>query len=157
MTFRKITFSLLLVAAAATTGCNKETPVAGTPEPGVSAPAKAEPSAKVELQRAFLSKEVSADGVAHEPAVAFAKGAPIYLTVMLAGSADTKVEAVLRHSETDQAEIARSGQTLTVNATTVQTVPLEFGDLAEGNYHVTVLVDGAPSWALPFSVGGSPQ
>lgn len=141
---KRLTWLLLGVAVAAT-GCKYEDPYSGKP-------ARVEATARVELQRTFLSKEVSPDGLAHDPVETFVKGDPIFLTVMLQGSTEAKVDAVLLGSESDTVEIARSGQAFPVSGVAVHTFPLNFGGVPSGSYYVSVRVNGVPSWGLPFSV-----
>lgn len=142
---RMIAIGLVLVGLSA---CRYEDPYAEADKKTPAPPAAATP---VTLQVTYLSNALLDDGLAHTPETSFKVGQPIYLTVALTGSGTAKVKARLQATEQDTRELAVLERNVGVAGRQVVTLPTGFAP-APGTYYVSVIVDGVPSWGLPFTL-----
>ena len=138
---------LLLVGVS---GCTYENPY---DEEDARAAVEAEEAKApdVTLEVTYLSSSVAEDGLAHVPQSEFKVGQPIYLTVVLKGQGTAKVEGRLQASEQQTQVLALVERNIPVEARGAFTLPSGF-EPAPGSYYISVVVDGVPSWGLPFTV-----
>lgn len=105
----------------------------------------------VGLEVTFLSSALLADGLAHVAETEFRVGQPIYMTVVLRGTGTAKIEGRLQASERDRRPIAVIRHDTQIINGGALSLASDF-KLAPGSYYVSVIVNGTPSWGLPFTI-----
>jgi len=139
----------LLVAVAlliGVTGCYYQ-------DPYKEAAAHAAATPAMKLERAFLSATLESSGQPGLPTNSFPASHDVFACAVLSGQGGSEVKFVLLPHEGSGSELAAFYVKVDDSRPlVVQNISPAGSTLGPGKYYLSVVVNGVPSWGLPFTV-----
>lgn len=125
-------------------------------DPYKEAAARAAATPAMKLERAFLSAALESSGQPGPPMESFPAPHDVFACAVLSGQGGAEVKFVLLSHEGSNTELAAFYVKVeSAEPLVVQNISPAGSVLGPGTYYLSVVVNGVPSWGLPFTVTSS--